>query len=186
MNRRLKLFVVLAVLQLAAPLSVVAWREVILNAGDQVKFLTAPVDPVDALRGRYVALSIQERFARFPLASTSGRDYRRLYVLLTRDAHGFAHVTGVSVKRPSGGLYIRARVRPFYFPARRQVQIEWPFDRYYLNERLAPQAERLYRQQAGRQNAYVTVRVLRGQAALEELYVAGQPIERLLRGVSIR
>jgi uncharacterized membrane-anchored protein len=186
MNRRLLIFAVLAVVQLAAPLSLVAWREMILNAGTQVKFLTAPVDPVDALRGRYVALSMQERFADYPQASAGGRDRRRLYVLLTRDAQGFAHVTGVSVSRPASGLYIRARVRPYYFPARRQVQIEWPFDRYYLNERLAPQAERLYRQQAGRQNAYVTVRVLRGQAALEGLYVAGQPIERLLRLGGVR
>lgn len=184
MHRRLLTFAILAVLQLAAPLSLVAWRECILSAGDQVKFLTAPVDPVDALRGRYVALSMQERYADCPRAT--GKDCRRLYVLLARDARGFAHVTGVSEKRPSGGLYIRARVWPHYFPRSRQVQIEWPFDRYYLNERLAPQAERVYRQQAGRQNAYVTVRILRGQAALEKLYVAGQPIERLLRGQGSR
>lgn len=188
MRRRLLIFAVLAGLQILTPLALIAWREHILEAGTRLKFATAPVDPVDALRGRYLSLSMAENVTDLDQAVVKARTTRRLYVRLAPDAQGFARITGLSATRPSGGLYIRARVQPQYFPAGPQTRIVWPFERYYLSERLAPQAERVYRQHVrpGKRAAYVTVRVLHGRAALEEVYVAGQALPSLLRAPSAK
>ena len=49
-------FAALALAQLAAPLLQIAKYEAVIAYGAEYKFKTAPVDPPDVLRGRYVAL----------------------------------------------------------------------------------------------------------------------------------
>jgi hypothetical protein len=63
------------------------------------------------------------------------------------------------------------------------VYLEIPFNRYYMDEKLAPAAEAAYREHSTRevQDVYVTVRVKDGNAALEELYIEGIPIREFLR-----
>src|SRR5205085_8475834 len=56
---RLIVFVLVALAQLAAPGSLIWKRENTLRKGSVWKFRTAPVDPVDAFRGRYVALQFE-------------------------------------------------------------------------------------------------------------------------------
>ena len=48
---------------------------------------------------------------------------------------------------------------------------------------IAPEAERAYAQHSTRvaNDAYVTVRVRAGHAALEQLYIGGQPVADFLR-----
>lgn len=55
--------------------------------------------------------------------------------------------------------------------------------RAYMNERDAPEAERVYRQHSlrgGARDAYIVVRVLNGTPVLEELYVGDRPILEFL------
>ncbi|MDD5136646.1 MAG: hypothetical protein PHN63_04800, partial [Candidatus Omnitrophica bacterium] len=56
-------------------------------------------------------------------------------------------------------------------------------DRYYMEEKAAPAAERAYRQSAQRdtQDAYIIVRIKDGFAIIENLYVGGQKIEDAVR-----
>jgi hypothetical protein len=58
-----------------------------------------------------------------------------------------------------------------------------PFDKYWVNERDAPAAEAAYLAQSRRdkRNAFCTVRVFRGDAALEQLYLDGLPLGDYLR-----
>ena len=48
---------------------------------------------------------------------------------------------------------------------------------------IAPEAERVYRENSrrGKENAYVTVRVRAGDAALDQLYIDNQPLPEYLR-----
>jgi hypothetical protein len=48
---------------------------------------------------------------------------------------------------------------------------------------MAPQAEQAYRENSrrGKENAYVTVRVRGGDAAIEQLYIDNQPLGDYLR-----
>jgi uncharacterized membrane-anchored protein len=56
---RLLVFAVVGLAQLAVPASLIWKREQTLRHGSVWKFRTAPVDPVDAFRGRYVALEFE-------------------------------------------------------------------------------------------------------------------------------
>lgn len=173
----------LAIVQLAVPLGMIAKRRDTLANGQLFRFRTAPVDPYDAFRGRYVALALEHDAV--PVASPEEYLYgQRIFVRLEVDDEGFARPTGISRERPSGGAYLEARVAG-HGRTGREVRIRYPFDRYYMNEELAPAAERAYLEHSrpGERDAWVEVRVHRGFAVLEELFVGGVPIgEFLARG----
>ena len=61
--------------------------------------------------------------------------------------------------------------------------VQFPLSTYWVTEKIAPQAEQAYRNNSTRknQNAFVTVRVRNGDAALEQLYIDNQPLAEYLR-----
>ncbi|HOD52465.1 MAG TPA: hypothetical protein PLM14_17660, partial [Candidatus Hydrogenedentes bacterium] len=61
------------------------------------------------------------------------------------------------------------------------AQIVWPFDRYYMEEAAAPEAERIYRERARNSMVYVTVRISRGTGVITGLFVDGRPVEEMIR-----
>lgn len=168
-------YAALAAIQIAVPLFMVAQREATLRHGRAYRFRTEPVDPADAFRGRYVQLDFGARRTRLPGAARYEHG-QRLYAQLGEDEQGFARITSLSGTRPSTGDWLRVRMGY-------SSDVMLPFDRYYMNERLAPQAETLYREhnRQGRRDAHAVVRVRGNSAALEELYVGGRPIAEALR-----
>ncbi len=174
--------VALALLQLAVPLRMIGKRQETLRSGELFRFRAAPVDPYDAFRGRYVAL----RMAADEIAVANAADYLRgqkIFVLLATDEAGFARPSGVSRRRPRDVAYVEARVAPWR-RAPGKVSIQYPFDRYYMTEELAPAAERIYRERsAGEESeAWIAVRINDGFAVLEELYIGDRPIGEILKG----
>lgn len=68
-------------------------------------------------------------------------------------------------------------------PAAR-ITITHPFTRYYMPESLAPKAEAAYREHSRSQRAdrtTITVRVLRGDGLIDNLWIGAQPITEHLR-----
>jgi len=182
MSRKLSfiLFVCLAVAQVGVPVGMIARREWTLAHGERLRFRLRPVDPVDAFRGRYVALA----FEGDTLAGPPGvkvRKGQRVYVLLSEDEQGFVKPSSLSLERPRSGRYVAARVR--YQQNGGRVRVRLPFDRYYMEEAAAPEAERIARNaRTTGGTAYATVRVLRGFGVVEELYINGVPIGEMVRG----
>ncbi|MEW6573858.1 MAG: GDYXXLXY domain-containing protein [Bacillota bacterium] len=180
----LGLFVLLALIQTAVPVWMIVHRETTLKTGRLFKFRTAPVDPYDAFRGRYVAITIENSAAPADGASVP-KPGQKVYVHITEDSEGFAAFDKATVRRPEGDSYIQTRVNFIINePSGSKVYFEVPFDRYYMEETAAPAAEDAYRQYSslpGRSDAYVTVRVKDGFAVLEELYVGGKPIREFVR-----
>lgn len=177
MNRRqtlIAIFAAVAALQLAAPFSMISKRELTLREGTLFKFRTAPVDPYDAFRGRYVALQLEAAHCTATNAA-SFQNGQAVYALLENDADGFARVLQVVADHPAKGEFIKTRVQ---YVNGSTLALQWPFDRFYLPEALAPEAEKAYRIHSSRGNrtAYVAVRVRSGFAAIENLYVDGLPI----------
>lgn len=168
--------------QWAVPASII-WRyETVLKDGKVFKFQTRPVDPYDAFRGRYVALGFTQESAPLTDPSRLPESGQRLCALVENDTNGFARIKGLVFERPPAGDYINVKIRYAVSPT--NVLIQLPFDRYYMNEKLAPAAETAYREHSrrgGQQDAYVTVRVQNGRAVIEELYVAGKPIREFLK-----
>jgi len=180
MNKR-TLFLILVIAQLAVPSWMIASQENILTKGTLYKFKTAPVDPYDIFRGRYVALATDQRSVTVENAENVARG-QEVYLIIGNDPLGFAKVLSGQFTKPKIDNYIKTRVT---YRSGNLVHFRLPIDRYYMNEKKAPQAEALYRRRAtrgNRQDAYIGVRVLNGSALIEELYVGGQPIGSYFKG----
>lgn len=171
------LFIAVALVQIGTSLSMIVKRESVLQRGEQFKFKVAPVDPYDAFRGRYVALRLMEDKA--PVPESINLDYgQRVFAHIAVDEEGFAKFSKVTTFRPHGERYIETRVFSSLV-GEGQVLLDLPIDRYYMEEKKAPLAERVYRRHTrkGIEDAYVLVRVKDGLAVIEALYVGGKRIE---------
>lgn len=181
---RLALLVAVGLAQLAVPLGMIAGHERILEEGAVWRFRTAPVDPADAFRGRYLALGFAEREA--PLAEgVSVRPGNRVAVPLAEGEEGFAELGTVRREPPEEGDWLRLRVLSVHRDeeGRTRARVLLPFDRLYLEESVAPRAEEAYRQLTRGEEgaeAWTVVRVLDGRAALEDVVVGGRSIRELV------
>ncbi|MFA4987269.1 MAG: GDYXXLXY domain-containing protein [Candidatus Brocadiia bacterium] len=171
----LVLFAVVCVAQLAAPTSIIYRHETALAKGKLYKFRVMPRDPYDAFRGRYITLN----FVQKDLTLKYGPGFRqgdKAYAKFEEDAEGFAVLKSVSYKPPSDDDYVESEGD---FPSVYETHtFEMPNNVLYLNEHLAPEAERIYREAsrvAG--HCWVTVRVYRGAAILADLFVDGKRIQ---------
>jgi uncharacterized membrane-anchored protein len=171
---RLIVFVLVACAQIAVPASMIWKREQTSRQGQVWKFRTAPVDPVDAFRGRYIALQFEAEAQQIS-PPPNVRYGETVFVTLRADAEGFAVIDQVLAAPPEGDAFIEAQLQG--------TAVSLPFDVYWVNERDAPAAESAYRAQSTgeKRNAFVTVRVFKGNAALEQLYLDGLPLGEYLR-----
>jgi len=174
----------LALVQIYVPLSMIIKREIVLKHGEQFKFRTAPVDPFDAFRGRYVALRIEEDYVP-AIKEAKLNNGQTVYALINVDNQGLAKFTTISTSRPHGKSYIQTKVR---YASGDKLYLDLPIDRYYMEEKAAPAAERIYQQHAQRskQDAYVIVRIKDGFAVIESLYVGEQRIEDAVKQGGIK
>lgn len=178
-NRKLfYLFLSLAIIQLAAPLYMIWHWEDVLQNGRQYIWVTAPIDPYDALRGRYVDLRFKEmqgpiqEGAKLITGETA-------YAMIAEDEKGYAFISHITNLRPEGNSYVK--IKEFYVDNDHVVHFVLPFKRYYMQEDLAPEAEKAYRENAGKE-CVVSVRIKDGYGVLEELYIENKKIHEYLRG----
>lgn len=177
----INLFFCAALIQIVTPLSMIIKRESVLKNGEQFKFKTAPVDPYDAFRGRYIALEIEKDRVPSPQGVTLSHG-QIVYALIAIDEQGFAEFTTATTSRPRAVSYIQTKVR---YVSNGNVHLDLPIDRYYMEEKAAPVAERIYRQHSrqNKQDAYVLVRVKDGFAVIEALYVGDRRIEEAVKNL---
>lgn len=175
----LVLFAILALLQLAESLYMV-WRwEDILTTGSPYQWKTAPVDPYDALRGRYVDLWFKETIG--PIIDDAKIDHgQTVYAMLGVDANGFAYITGISASKPVSGDYVEAEAG---YAMGSVMNVTLPFKRFYMREDLAPMAETAYQQSAGKDGS-ITVRIKNGMGVVEQLYIGDKTIVEYLRNAA--
>jgi uncharacterized membrane-anchored protein len=176
-NLRLGLFLLVALVQISVPASVI-WRyEQTLRHGRVWKFRTRPVDPEDAFRGRYVRLAFAAE--DFVDQNESVIPPHLRSVVLKEGADGFAVIDHVSDACGDGDDCFKAE---FVWSGRGRKP-KFPFDRFYLEEKSAPEVERAYfaNSRRGSVNVYATVRAHNGNAALEQLYIDGQPARDYVR-----
>ncbi|MEI8242780.1 MAG: GDYXXLXY domain-containing protein [bacterium] len=170
----------LFLLQLAVPAWMIGHREATLRLGKVFKFETAPVDPADAFRGRYVSLAVRESSAREISPGTSVKPGETVYVTLQPGPDGNARLGILSRERPAEGDYIRAKA------GCDKTAVVLPLDRFYMNEKMAPRAEQAYRENSrtANHNAHIRVRVRHGDAVIEDLVLDGKPIREYLKAAA--
>lgn len=143
------------ILQLAVPGYFVYRHYNTLYTGESYKFEVAPYDPYDPFRGRYVSLR--------PTLSLYSMDGE--YVVLEKDSAGYAVISGWQADKPKTGQYAK------------NLQL----NRYYMNEKMAPEAERIQRNlDLKSETIYLLVRVKNGDYVIEGLYINDVPIEQYI------
>lgn len=180
------LFAGLVLAQWGVPVALVQRAQATLEQGTPYRFRTAPVDPADPFRGRYVALDFEAAQIAVPAGLRFEPD-ARLWAPIFVGEDGYARLGVPQAQPPEGD---RVAVRVLWHDEQNGLRIALPFDRYYMDEQLAPEAERLYRDsnpalpesdEDPRRAAYVSVRVRKGYALIEELYIDGVPVRERLR-----
>ena len=175
-KKRLALFTVVAIVQLFAVLYM-AWQwENTLQTGQRFLWETAPVDPYDAFKGRYIDLGFKESSA--PVADGSHLSHgEKAYAIIDENEAGMAYISSISAQPPPGKPFVKVKV---YYVDRGKAHVRLPFRRYYLPEHLAAPAEIAYRESAGK-TGVAAIRLKDGHGVVEELYISDKTLEEYLR-----
>jgi uncharacterized membrane-anchored protein len=123
-------FWMLVALQAVVPPALIGWNELALATGETVTLRTAPVDPIDLFRGRYVTLRYDISSLRRPLGAEPGDT---VYVPLH---HVGDHWTGELPRRR------RPREHPFIRGTITSSGITYGIETYYADEDEARSLER--------------------------------------------
>jgi uncharacterized membrane-anchored protein len=180
---RILIFGVVALAQLAVPTAIVWQRDQTLKQGRVWKFRTAPVDPVDVIRGRYIALRFTAEEFAAPVKFESGN--KSVYAVLKQDTDGFAEVDHLTTEPVVTDDAVP--VKSAWWSSGKQ-HVSFPFDKFWVAEANAPAAERAYveNNRRDKHNAYENVRVRHGDAALDQLFIDNKPLSEYLRSHSPR
>lgn len=170
-------FAITALLQAAAPLKMIYDSEMTEKHGTEYKFRTAPIDPTDPFRGKYITLTYG--ISNVQTKDTTWLRNEDIYVSFGTDAEGFATVADVSREKPENSKdYVLTKVDYYYG---RDLHIELPFNRYYMEEGKAYEAETAYREYNRdtviTKPAYALVAVKEGSAVLKDVIIDGIPIK---------
>ena len=166
-------FLLMVIIQLYVPSRMIFHNEVVLATGTAFKFKAAPVDPNDPFRGKYITLSFDEN--SISIADTTGWEQgSTIYVDLTSDSAGFAKILGISKTEPTGREnYVKANVSYSIEDTMTMVFIQYPFDRFYMEESKAPEAEIAYNESVldTNQVTYALVLVKKGEAVIKDVLI---------------
>ncbi len=131
------------------------------SAGESFLFRVAPLDPYDPFKGRYVLL----RMIDLDLDCINPGD-DAVYAVVENQGK-YAQIVSKSTKKPASSNYIKATTR--------HSKLILPFDRYYLNEKIAPRVEDAMNKKEG--EFHIKVHIKDGDAVITGLYIFDIPVE---------
>lgn len=183
----LSAFILLVLAQWFVPGEMVFEKSKILSNGRPLKFRTEPVDPYDQFRGKYVYLKFKEATVtrRIDTSNNKINFNGDIYVSFKEDKDGFALVDSFSNKPFSRNMpYVKANVFPsLESDTLESWNIDYPFEKFYMEEAKAMPAEKLYRERNmdSTSNVYALVYVLDGKAAIKDVFVNDTSLSTLVK-----
>ena len=186
MNKKqilLTAFILIALVQLYVPAKMIWQNETILDSGTEYKFRTAPIDPSDPLRGKFITLSYSEN----TIGVENEKDWifgEVIYVTLTTGHDGFAKINSISKTKPAGNQdFINAKVGFVTVNGSNILTVQYPFNRYYMEESKAPDAEQAYIQSQldTTKITYALVKIRNGNAVLKDVIIDGKSIKEIVK-----
>lgn len=179
----LAIFIIVALAQIFTPVKMIMDKEDILNTGKEYRFRTAPIDPHDPFRGKYIRLRYKENTVKI-YNEKNWRSGEEIYVILTTDKEGFAKIKSISKeKQTNNNDYLKAKVSHVTRNNRNKLTIGYPFDRFYMEESKAQEAELTYRrtQIDTTQITYGVVMIKNGDAVLKDVMINGTSIREIVK-----
>ncbi len=169
-------FMVIALIQIFIPSQMIWQQEDVLTSGKAYKFKTRPIDPSDPFRGKYITLDYDMN--SFAIADSSFVYGDKILIYIEKDSTGFAKAIQVSKKPLANDRdYVVAKVTDNYNEV---VNFELPFDRFYMEESKAKDAERAYihkNTDSLKENVYALVHVKDGRSVLKDVIIDGISIQ---------
>ena len=179
----LAVFAVAAVAQWLLPLAGIWQHERVIARGTLLRIECGAPDPYDPLRGRYLAVRPGQSSVSEPEGFPRGGGLVPVWATLEAGDDGLARIKSVSLEPVSGPTVIPLMARfQGTTNGTDMIWLEWPFDRFYLNERLAPDVDKLVaeRRRDGKQTV-AEVRLLDGRAVLTDILLDGVSVRELVR-----
>jgi uncharacterized membrane-anchored protein len=176
-------FVLVALVHLYVPANMILDKEKTIREGATFRFKTAPVDPSDPFIGKYINLYFDESSFQIPRTEEFNQG-ETIYVTLDADEQGFAEIVGISKERPvEREDYVEATVSYAYVDTMTTINILYPFDRFYMEESKALNAEKAYNAAAldSTSVTYALVNVRNGDAVIKDVLINGIPIREAAR-----
>ena len=180
-NKRIYvLLALLVLLQLFVPAKMIYDHESILSKGEKFKFKTAPIDPSDPFRGKYIVLRFDA--SRF-YVTDKGPWYsnQEVYATLGNDKDGFAKINNVYRTKPESGVFLKTKVD--YFQNYQEsdsafLNLDFSFNIFYMEESKAAPAEKAYIDAARDTTSvtYAKVSVLNGSAVISNVFIKDVPL----------
>ena len=175
-------FIVVALVQLYVPAKMIFDSENILKEGTAFKFNAAPVDPNDPFRGKYITLNYKETDFKV----SNEMEWRRneiVYVTLINDVEGYAKIQAVSKEKPSNTIdFVKATVD--YVSSKKVLHFHYSFNRYYMEESKAYDAEIVYNESLRNikeHKTYALVYIKDGEAVLDDVLIDGISIKEIVK-----
>jgi uncharacterized membrane-anchored protein len=166
------IFGVFAVIILMIPLYLILNSEDILENGHRHKIRLRGYDPFDPFRGKFLRLNYDSTIP----CDIGLKDGEEAYILLEKDSLGFSHFAYAKSEKPDHDDYIKAELM-YLYDGMANIKID-NLTKYFINEDKASEAEDVVqgftRQRPN--DIYVAVRVLDGEARLEDIFVEETPL----------
>jgi len=179
------IFILVALVQLYVPAKMIFNREDVLQTGKKYKFRTAPIDPNDPFRGKYITLGFQD--ARITIKHKE--DWERdepIFVTLYEDEYGFAKIKSILKEKPnSKDDFVKARVG-YVSPnwdGFNKIDIDFSFNKLFMEETKAGDAEQIYREnnRFDKANTYALVSIKDGDAVLKDVFIDDVSIKEIVK-----
>ncbi len=192
------LFIAFAALIVLIPVYVAISSHNVLSNGKLYKFKPMAYDPFDPFRGKYLRINYETNGIPTEFDFDDRDD---VYVSIGVDKEGFAFFEEGFKSPPKGKSYLHTTVVGSNFAdgisdelqefleeeefgsldlentdTRQRINVKIPnnMNKYFINENDALKAERVFARE--QENIYIGVRILDGEARLEDIYVHDQPI----------
>jgi uncharacterized membrane-anchored protein len=176
-------FALLVLAQWMVPGRMIWAKEKVLAEGVSYKFQSAPIDPNDPFRGKYIVLNFKE--TSLTVAKDTSLDYgEKVYVTFSINKEGFAVINSVGKTKPSEKEYLETTIN--YTSTENDsttIVIYYPFNKFYMDEYKAPKAEAVYRERNidTTQKAYALVNLLYGDAVIKDVFINDSSILQIIR-----
>jgi len=179
----LPVFILVALVQLFVPAKMIWDREDILKTGTEYKFETAPVDPSAPFRGKYIIL----RYVENTVQVNNTDEWKRgdvVFAILTIDENGYAKIEAISKEKPSNKeKYLKTKVNYISENPANSLILDFPFDRFYMEESKAKPAEDLYMESQRNidNKTYALVSIKDGDAVLKDVMIDDKSIKEIVK-----
>ena len=185
MNKKwlLPLFGLMQVAQWLVPSKLIYDSEKTISDGVTFMFRTRPVDPYDPFRGKYITLYFEDNKIRRDTLE-SFNDGESVFVLVEADSLGIGVPKDVSHSifdtsncfEATVSYSVRDSANGF-----RWVYLEFPFNKFFLEETLAPQAEMTYSEtRSDTIPGFAVVKIKDGSAVLQDVMINDSSIVDLV------